>query len=182
MIAGAAIVVVAAATFAAVALAQSSKTNTGNSSPTATTATAGKIIDGVGCNFNEIFTYHQHAHLVILDHGTSRAIPAFIGFNYTHDCLYWVHTHEPSGGVLHMEAPRAIVPKLKTFFDVWGRPITSRQIGNVSVGAGDTVKVWVNQKPYYGNPASILLKPHTNIWIEVGAPFKQPKPFSWAGL
>lgn len=145
------------------------------------TETPGKTIDGLGCDAGMSVNYHQHAHLTIFDKGTQITVPAQVGFNYNHDCLYWVHTHDTSG-VIHIESPHPVGPKLKAFFDLWGKPITSQQIGPAKVQPGETVRTYVNQKLYSGNPANIPLRRHTTITIEIGPPFPQPKPFAYGNL
>jgi hypothetical protein len=75
-----------------------------------------------------------------------------------------------------------MTPKLKQFFQIWGEPISSKEVYTMKVQPGEQMKIYVNQKPYYGNPANILLRPHTNIYIEVGPPFVKPQPFVWGNL
>jgi hypothetical protein len=75
-----------------------------------------------------------------------------------------------------------MTPKLKQFFQIWGEPISSKEVYTMKVQSGEQMKVYVNQKPYHGNPANILLQPHTNIYIEVGPPFVKPQPFAWGNL
>jgi hypothetical protein len=159
-------------------------TNTGTSGPTATpTAIPAASIDGVGCNpGGEVVTYHQHAHLTLFDKGKQVAIPALIGFNVDHDCLFWIHTHQGEEGVIHMEAPNKIVPKLITFFKIWGEPLNSQQIGPITVSAGEQVRTYVNGKLYAGNPAAVPLPKHQQIVIEVGPPFVKPPTFAFGTL
>src|SRR5579859_8150286 len=60
-------------------------TNIGNNSATPTaTAVPAASINGIGCNpGGEVVTYHQHAHLALIDKGKQVSIPALIGFNVT---------------------------------------------------------------------------------------------------
>jgi hypothetical protein len=48
------------------------------------------------------------------------------------------------------------------------------------VKPGQTLKVWVNLKPYYGNPRNIKLTQHTDITIQIGPKFVKPKRFDFA--
>lgn len=152
----------------------------GSNSASTPTVTPGRTIAGIGCNYGEQTTYHVHAHLTMLNAGKQVALPAFIGFNYDHDCLYWTHTHDASG-IIHVEAPNTIYPKLGGVFDVWGKPLSRSRMGTVSVKPGQSMKVYVNQKPYSGNPRNIVLSQHTDITIEVGPPFSAPQKFDFAG-
>src|SRR5579859_2499304 len=149
-----------------------------SATPTPLADIASQTVDGIGCNFGgEVTTYHEHGHLTIMDRGKSVPIPADIGRNTNHDCLYWIHTHQPSLGVLHVEAPNKIEPPLRDFFAIWQKPLTSTQIGPVTVQPGEKVKVWLNQKPYYGSLGSIPIKRHADIWVDVGPPYPKPTPF-----
>ena len=181
ILAGVGVVVAAIIIFAGVALKQSSQQA---AVPTIAVPTVqpARTIAGIACNQNEQLTYHVHSHLVILNRGQQIHIPSNIGINFDHSCLYWLHSHTPSNDVIHVEAPQAITPVLKNFFQIWGQPISSHQVYTAKVQPGEQMKVYVNQKPYSGNPANIPLKPHTNIYIEIGPPFQQPQPFSWGQL
>lgn len=157
-------------------------TNIGSSSATPTaTAVPAAAINGIGCNpGGEVVTYHQHAHLALIDKGKQVAIPALIGFDVNHDCLFWVHTHSPSYGIIHEEAPSKIVPSLGTFFKIWNTPLTATQIGPIKVAPGEKVETFVNGKPYNGALAAIKLPRHADVVIEVGPPFVKPPKFNFA--
>lgn len=145
------------------------------------TEVPGKPVAGLQCDPTEQVTYHVHGHLTILDKGKSVTVPAGIGINYNHDCLYWVHTHNPDG-VIHVESPYKITPTLASFFKLWGQPLTATQIGPAKVQPGETVKTYVNQKLWTGNPAAIKVRRHTTITIEIGPPFVPPKPYAYGEL
>jgi hypothetical protein len=157
-------------------------TNTGTSGPTVTpTAIPAASIDRIGCNpGGEVVTYHQHAHLAMIDKGKNVPIPALIGFDVNHDCLFWVHTHSPSNGIIHEEAPSKIVPTLGTFFKIWQAPLTPTQIGPMKVASGEQVRTYVNGKRYDGSLAAIKLPRHADVVIEVGPPFVKPPKFNFA--
>ncbi len=159
-------------------------TNAGNSTGIATpTAVPAAAIDGIGCNpGGEVVTYHEHAHLTLIDKGKQVSIPALIGFNVNHDCLFWIHTHTNEEGVIHMEAPSKIVPKVSTFFKIWGEPLTAQKIGPITVAPGEQVKTFVNGKLYAGNPGDVTLPKHQQVVIEVGPPFITPPTFKFGTL
>lgn len=159
-------------------------TNAGNSSASATpTAVPAAAVDGVGCNpGGEVVTYHEHAHLALFDKGKHVAIPSLIGFDVNHDCLFWIHTHSGEEGVIHMESPHKIVPKLVTFFKIWREPLNSRRIGPIPVTSGEQVKTFVDGKVYAGNLGNIRLSKHRQVVIEVGPPFVKPPTFKFGTL
>ncbi len=173
-VAGAAIVLIAALFFIVHAATGAGTT------PTATVAPK-VAVDNITCNpGGEVVTYHQHAALRLYNKGKESPIPALIGFNVDHDCLFWVHTHEPSYDIIHEEAPYKIVPKLSTFFKIWGAPLTPTQIGPIKVTAGESVRTYINGKIYNGPLTSIVLPRHQDVVIEVGPPFFQPTKFDFA--
>lgn len=144
----------------------------------------GKTIDGqIGCNPGMEYgtVYHIHMHLTMYDAGKQVTLPAQVGFNYNHSCLYWLHTHDTSG-VIHLEAPRHMKPTLGTFFDVWGKPLSRTQMASQSVKPGQRMKVYVDMKPYTGNPRDITLTSHKTITIEIGPPFVKPQPYNFGSL
>ena len=139
---------------------------------------ANQAIHGIQCNYSEQVTYHVHAHLAIYDAGKAVPPPAGIGINTDHDCLYWLHTHNPDG-ILHIEAPKKITPTLGVFFDVWKKPLSRTKVGTLSVKPGQTMKVFVNNKPYAGDPRQIVLHAHTDVQIDIGPPFPAPKRYPY---
>ncbi len=186
IIGGIVVVVAAVLLFGGFALANSmggNKTNVAGQIPTPVEA-PGKVIDGVvGCDpgMATAPAYHVHMHLSIFDQGKPVTVPAQIGFNIDHDCLYWLHTHDTSG-IIHLESPHALRPTLGNFFDVWGQPLSRSRVASAAVKSGQTMRVFVDQKPDSGNPRNIALTRHATITIEVGPPFVAPKPFPFGQL
>ena len=118
----------------------------------------------VGCNVNEIFTEHIHAHLAIEHRGTEVRIPANIGFvsaGYAVICIYWLHTHDDSG-LIHIEAPGGAFT-LADFFAVWGQPLSPSRVGPYS----GRVRAYVNGAPYKGAPQTIPLLDGEQIVLKV---------------
>lgn len=146
--------------------------------PAATVPTQARIIDGIPCNAEDV-TYHEHAHLDILDRGTQVVVPANTGI-VDNTCLYWLHTHDNSGEI-HMEMPRYRPVNLGNFFDVWGQPLSRTHAAQAVVEPGESMRVYVNLKRYYGDPRAITLHRHTLIAIEVGPPFEKPNTFDFQG-
>jgi hypothetical protein len=93
-----------------------------------------------------------------------------------------LHTHTPDG-IIHIEAPRDRAFTLGDFFQIWGQPLSRIEAASAHAAKGTALRVWVNGKPYPGNPAAIRLDAHTDIVIEAGPPFPKPPRFaSWNGL
>jgi hypothetical protein len=142
-----------------------------------TDAAGGDDVDGIKCEASEQVQYHIHTHLAVFVDGAQRPVPAGIGIvppqiQNTPDgpfagagarCFYWLHTHTIDG-VIHVESPTAAVYTLGQFFALWGQPISSTEVGT----AKGPLTVYVDGKPYTGNPADIQLKPREAIQIDVG--------------
>lgn len=143
-----------------------------------TLSTQARIIDGIPCNAENV-TYHEHAHLEILDRGTQIVVPANTGI-MDNTCLYWLHTHDNSGEI-HMEMPRYRPVTLGTFFDVWGQPLSRTRAAQAVVKPGESMRIYVNHKVYRGDPRAIILHRHTLITVEVGPPFEKPSAFNFQG-
>lgn len=150
-------------------------------------AASGATVDGISCSTSEQTAYHIHAHLAIYASGVAQTLPAGIGipgpqeiqngFVLGGKCLYWLHTHDTSG-IIHIESPVERVYTLGQFFDIWGRTLSTTQVG----GDSGTVTVYVDGKRYHGDPRAIKLQPHTVIQLDVGT-VVPPHPYHFpAGL
>ena len=172
--------------------------NDGNS----TTGGQGQTVDSIPCLTTMPNTYHVHSFLGIIINRRQIALPdgtgmknpggdgTYAGFpNWTEyaSCFYYMHTHDASG-VIHIESPQN-VPKttsiytLGNYFDVWGRTLSTTQIGSYT----GTVRAYVAQVPlktaiiqrsayvlYSGNPRTIPLHSHTTTWLEIGPNYITP--------
>ena len=141
----------------------------------------GQPVANIKCDTGEQLSVHYHAHLTVIYRGEPAAIPANTGI-LTGTCFYWMHTHTTSG-IIHIEAPKDSATRQFTvgdFFAIWNQPLTAKKVATFNVGKGDEVKVWVDGKPYTGDPAKVVLKSHTQVVIEIGPPFIDPPPtFDW---
>jgi len=140
----------------------------------------GQPVANIRCDAGEQLAVHYHAHIDLIYRGSPVTIPAQTGI--TGSCFYWMHTHQTTG-IIHIEAPKDSANRQFTtgdFFAVWNQPLTSRRVATFTLGKGDQVKVWVDGKPYTGDPAKVVLRSHTQVVIEVGPPFVDPPPaFNW---
>lgn len=178
LIAGAVVVLAAIALFVLGASGKNPLGGVGAAHPTATES-PGKTIAGVGCNPMEGVVYHVHAALRVYNKGKLIPQSNDSGHNYNNDCLYWLHVHDQSG-VIHVEAPKVIHPTLGTWIDVQRTTNSAGDVSPIAMNkAGLQRHVWLNGKRYSGDPRSIVLKQHTDIVIEYGPPFSQPKPFDF---
>ncbi len=140
----------------------------------------GQPVANIDCNVGEQLATHYHTHLTILYHNQPVSVPASIGITST--CLYWLHSHDTSG-IIHIEAPKSSGSRVFTlgdFFRIWNQPLSSGQVATFKVGGSDQLKMWVDGKPYTGDPSQIGLSSHEVIVLEIGQPFTDPPPtFTW---
>jgi hypothetical protein len=141
-------------------------------------AQSGDPVDGIQSGSMEQLAFHIHAHLSIYVDGEQRAVPYGIGIIPPYQMaadnagnpfveggkgIYWLHTHD-STGIIHMEAPAQVAFTLGEFFDMWGQPLTSAQVGP----AHGPLTVFVNGKPATGDPRAVPLTAHDVIQLDVG--------------
>ncbi len=157
----------------------------------------GETVDGVQCQTAEQTVIHVHTHLTIYVNGQARVIPYGIGipgfqavnvrggpFVESGACFYWLHTHS-TDGIIHIESPgRREQFTLGQFFEEWGIPLTSTQVGPATgnVTAFITVPGYATGI-YTGDPRNLPLGDHYQIQLEVGTPIVAPyKVPNWGGL
>lgn len=89
-----------------------------------------------------------------------------------------MHTHDATG-IIHVESRDNRTYALGQFFDIWGQTLNAREVA----GLKGAVRAYVDGKRYSGDPRSIVLSAHTQITLEVGAPFLPPPVYAFpAGL
>ena len=160
-------------------------------------AATGQTIDGVQCQAGEQLVVHVHTHLTIFVNGKQQVIPYGIGipgfqavqltggpFVETGTCFYWLHVHAEDG-IIHIESPSDNISyTLGQFFDEWGQPLSSTQVGPAT-GKVTVFFTSPGKKPmlYTGNPRAIPLGDHYQIQLDVGTPIVAPfQVKSWGGL
>jgi hypothetical protein len=144
------------------------KTTTTSAQP-ATTSNGAPVIDGIRCQ-PEHLESHYHAHLELLKDGRQVKVPALIGIDLQHQCLYWLHTHDATG-IVHIESPDTRTYTLGQFFDVWRQPLSATKAASLS----GKLKVFVGNRQVSGDPRAIVLKSHELITIETGRTVEPPR-------
>jgi hypothetical protein len=148
----------------------------------------GQTIDGIEGSSREMLKVHVHAHLALFSKGQQIAIPYGIGivkpfqvnngFVGMGQGIYWLHTHDATG-IVHVESPDDRTYTLGNFFNIWGQTLSRSEVA----GFQGSVRAFVDGKPYSGDPRGIVLGAHTQITLEVGAPFRPPPVYQFpAGL
>jgi len=148
----------------------------------------GQPVDGIEGSSREMLKVHVHAHLALIHKGEQIAIPYGIGivkpfqvnngFVGMGQGIYWLHTHDATG-IIHVESPDDRRYTLGNFFDIWGQALTIHEVA----GLKGVVRAFVDGQPYSGDPRGIVLGAHTQITLEVSAPFVTPPVYAFpAGL
>jgi hypothetical protein len=153
---------------------------------------SGAPVDGMTCRRDMTASdpYHVHVHLDIFVNGQQERIPAGAGIVPPRaseqlpggtfvdaggsDCLYWLHVHADDG-IIHVEAPAKQNFVLGEFFDIWGQPLSSDQVGP----AHGTVVAFVDGQRFSGSPRDIPLDSQAVIQLDVGTPVVSFKPMSF---
>jgi len=144
----------------------------------------GQTVDKIEGSSREMLKVHVHAHLALFSKGQQIAIPYGIGivkpfqvnngFVGMGQGIYWLHTHDATG-IIHVESPDSRTYTLGNFFNIWGQPLAA---GNVA-GLKGEVRAFVDGKRYTGDLRAIVLGAHTQITLEVGAPFVPPPTYTF---
>jgi hypothetical protein len=143
-----------------------------------------QAVDGITCDTNEQLLFHIHAHLQMFVNGQERLVAAGVGigpplqeFNgivIGGSCFSWLHTHDESG-IIHIESPVMRTFTLGNFFDIWGFPLSSTQVGP----AAGSVTAFVGGTLFTGDPRTIPLNAYAVIQLDVGDPLVAAQPYTW---
>ena len=142
---------------------------------------------GIPCDNLEHTQIHYHAALQILYQGTPVAIPSDVGRVAT--CLYWLHAHAESAGVIHIESPKNQTFTLGDFFKVWAaskgtpEPLDATHVSTFTLTPDQKLVVYINHQDdkkgpqlYTGDPAKIELTAREVITLEITPPTVSPPP------
>jgi len=161
---------------------------TGPALAPASTAADGAPVDGIRCDASEQVAYHIHSHLLVFVNGEAHSLPYGIGlvapvanktganaFATATRCYYWLHVHA-GDGIIHIESPTQQTYTLGQFFALWRQPLNANTVGP----ATGVVTAYVNGEPFTGDPATIPLKDHEAIQLDVGTPAPAPVSVDWS--
>lgn len=155
---------------------------------------AGHYGNGITCGA-ETTAVHYHAHLQFVVNGKLANLPDNVGISASQQCLYWLHVHPNDTGVVHIEAPDGSANRvfyLGDFMAVWKHTPEILPPAGTSVDLNTTsffglpvdkqhpLTVFVDGRPFLGDPLTVPLKAHTDIWVEYGTQLVQPTPFTFS--
>ena len=127
----------------------------------------------------EALAFHHHNLIQIFIDGKPVTVPAYIGINNTgppsQEFITVLHTHDASG-IVHIESPVAKTFTLGDFFNVWGVSFSSSNIGGYQNAGNKQVRVFLDGKPYAGDPRNLALTQHEDVVITYGTKAQLPKP------
>lgn len=124
---------------------------------------------GVHALSNEGQVLHIHQHLDVFVNGKHEPVPQGVGI-YDGQFLTELHTHDATG-IIHVESPVAKHFDLGQFFGVWGVRLNGDCVGGYCRQVTPWT-VYVNGRPYTGNPAELNLSEHQEIAFVIGTPPK----------
>jgi hypothetical protein len=111
---------------------------------------------------------HYHAHVDVLVDGKSVPVPVNIGVDPSSGGMSAMHTHSPDG-LIHVEAAtKGKTYTLGQLFTQWNVRLSSKQIGSLTTGAGNTLSAYVDGKKVAGDPAMIRLADRQQIALVYG--------------
>lgn len=150
------------------------------------TAGGPKPAAGIPCDQLATAQVHYHAALQILYQGTPVSIPSDVG--RPSGCLYWLHVHAESPGVIHIESPANRKFTLGDFFAIWKaskgtpEPLDSTHVSSFTLTPDQKLVVYVDHADskgpqlYTGDPKAIVLTAHEVITLEITPPTVNPPP------
>ena len=107
---------------------------------------------------------HQHLDLFVDEHPIP--VPGGIGIN-DNSFISPIHTHDTTG-VIHVESPTKQQLTLGQFFAIWGVRFTARRVGGYRSTTRRPIRVYLDGKPYRGDPTGLVLASHEEIAVVIG--------------
>lgn len=111
---------------------------------------------------------HIHQHIDVFVNGSPAAVPAEIGIN-DNSFISPIHTHDATG-VIHVESPTNEQFTLGQFFAIWGVRFTRTSVGGYHSSAARPIRVYLDGKPFHGDPTRLVLASHEEIAVVIGKP------------
>lgn len=179
------------------------------SSPTFTTSSLvlshghpahSQLVDGISCQPSLGTAARANVRLTVYINGQQAGIPAGIGSvapsqpgvaalasDGQTTCLYALHVFE-ADNIIHVDSPVNRNYTLGEFFDIWGQPLSRRQVADYAAAPDHALTFYIfdpsgNQQTYNSDPRSIPLVEHETIVILYNSPRAHPIPYTaWNGL
>jgi hypothetical protein len=123
----------------------------------------------------EALAFHIHMLLQVYVDGKAVPVPQGVGIDAVQQFITVLHTHDATG-IIHVESPTQTNYTLGQFFDVWGVPFSSSTLGAYSNTGDKQIRVFLNGKPYDGDPTGLVLKQHELIAVTYGTTKQLPNP------
>lgn len=111
---------------------------------------------------------HIHQHIDVFVNGGKVDVPAGIGIN-DNSFLSPIHTHDTTG-VIHVESPTNQQFTLGQFFAIWDVRFTPTRVGGYRATATHPIRVYLDGKPFQGDPSRLVLGSHQEIAVVIGKP------------
>lgn len=178
LVAGGVLVVVAGLT--AVALLTASGSVPGRSIPPPWPAPADveQRVQAAGLTMlpEEGTVLHLHEHLSISIDGRAVTVPAHLGIDEAADRISPIHTHDRTG-ILHVESPVRRTFRLGQLFTEWDVALAAGRVGGYRDGRdGVRVAMFVDRRPYAGDPRGIVLRERQDLDVVVTTDGSDPAP------
>jgi len=147
------------------------------------------VAAGLEPGVREFLINHVHAHLDVFVDGQPVTVPAGIGINIAdpgvrrfdepggtayggiegcaRPCISPLHTHDTTG-ILHTESSTPDPNTLGEFFTEWGVALSQTCVGTFC--RPQPIAVYIDGRPYTGDPTAIQLTDRLEIAIVIGTP------------
>lgn len=111
---------------------------------------------------------HIHQHIDVFVDGGTVVVPAGIGINDS-SFISPIHTHDTTG-VIHVESPTNQQFTLGQFFAIWDVRFTPTRVGGYRATATHPIRLYLDGKPFQGDPSRLVLASHQEIAVVIGKP------------
>lgn len=164
--------------------------NSGNSTPTSPSATAGLMTGNAPwpANTDKLTTrlgalglptegnaLHIHQHFEIFIRGKAITIPANTNIDSAAGVAAPLHIHDTSG-VLHVESAVKRDFTLGEFMAAWGLKFDQSDIGGYQADANNKLRIYSNGQLVSGDPRNLKLVQHQEVVITYGSDAELPVP------
>lgn len=118
---------------------------------------------------------HIHEHLTVTVDGRPVQVPALLGIDEAAQRIAAIHTHDATG-IVHVESPVVKTFRLGQVFTEWDVALAPGRVGPYADGRdGDRVALFVDRKPYPGDPRRLALGARQDIDFVITTDGSAPK-------